>query len=257
MHGFQINQKLGKQEWLARLGGAVPARHAECAYGTGWDISASDALTYVLFQTISRLATPTVKASESLFAGLRPSIQDFTASGAAVLRYHCYAVCKQAQNLSHSPVTPASIVDMVRRTFSLNVSDTADVFKVSRPTIYQWSKLESMDLIRASQDRDRLKTLYGIVVGWAARPALRGPWYRQVLPSGQSVVDLLKGERIDSAEFTRIHIWLEQQSHVLQATEHIKARQVTQRLREATIRMDAERPKKPVQRQGQKAKEDI
>lgn len=256
MHGFQINQKQGRREWLARMGATTPVRFAECAYGTGWDTSASDALSYVLLLRISQSASSTAESVQYRLDSWRPDTQEFTASWAGMLRYHSYMQCEQTHTLVPSPVTPASIVDMVRTTFVLSVSDAAEVFRVSRPTIYQWSKLKSMEQIRSGEDRDRLKKLYGLVATWAARPALRGSWYRHVLPSGQTVIDLLKGEQLDSAEFAQIHILLEQQCHMLQATEHIKARQATHHLRELAARMDADRPDK-ASRSDSKAKEGI
>lgn len=243
MHGFQINPKLGRQEWLARQGAAVPVRAAEGAYGTGWDISASDAQTYVLLQIISHAAPQTVEPQQCAATSFwSQATQEFTAGWPTRLHYHCYKKAEHAQTLASSPVTPAGIVDLVRQTFVLSVSDAAEVFRVSRPTIYQWSKLESLELVRASDDRERLKKLYGVVTAWAARPALRGQWYLHILPSGETVHDLLKGDRLDSAEFARIHTVLEQQSNVLHAKEHAKARRAAENLRAAAARMEADQP---------------
>lgn len=257
MQQFQINPKKGRQEWLARMGAAAPATTVECFYGTGWDIAATDALTYLLQQrmlqseqlclenhSVYQLAHPQVCAIGE--AHVAPSLHvSFDTAGTPTLvrRYRVQARLP-VESSQLGPVSPASIVDLIRMTFALSVSDAADVFRVSRPTIYQWSKLESLDLVRSSNDRERLKKLYGIAAVWAARPKLSGRWYLTSLPSGKTIIDILKGETLDSEEFSRFHTLLEQQNSLIQGKEHMKAKEAALKLKWSASTMEQDRPKR-------------
>lgn len=94
-------------------------------------------------------------------------------------------------------VSPASVLDMVRDAFGLNVSETADVFHVTRQTVYQWMKLADMEQVRSHAGRERIKLLYRAAQFWQAQPRLKGRWLRAILPSGITVLDLLIADKID------------------------------------------------------------
>lgn len=117
-------------------------------------------------------------------------------------------VTSEADKHQATAITPASVVDQTRTVFSLNISDTADVFSVSRPTIYQWMKLEDIDLVRASQDRDRIKAVYRATRLWQKFRPLTGRWQQAILPSGACLLDLLKEAQIDLAALEQAYDFL-------------------------------------------------
>lgn len=256
MQQYQINSKKGRQEWLARMGAGAPVPTSDNAYGTGWDIAAKDAITYLLYQRVLQDVVPSdnsgvnypvyrifIRPSDcaSPVRGT-PNLIDYTAGVRAQVRYYLTNSAATTAQPSVAQVSPSTIVDLVRNTFALTIRDAADVFQVSRPTIYQWLKLESIDLIRSSADRDRLKRLYSIAVAWTSRPKLSGRWYQLVLPSGQTLLDILKGENLDSQEFSRFHTLLTQQSSLLQSQEHIRARSAIDGMRDSFADMERDRP---------------
>lgn len=94
-------------------------------------------------------------------------------------------------------LSPTSVLDRVRAVFGLNISETAEVFGITRQTAYQWMKLTDMDQVRAHENRDRLKQLYGAAQSWQSHPPLKGRWLHAFLPTGNSVLDLLKAPQVD------------------------------------------------------------
>jgi hypothetical protein len=107
---------------------------------------------------------------------------------------------KSARAVAHqtpTAVSPASVLDMVRNAFGLNVSDTAEVFQITRQTAYQWMKLSAMEQVRSHADRERIKVLYRAAQFWNEQPMLKGRWLRAILPTGITVLDILKANTID------------------------------------------------------------
>lgn len=94
-------------------------------------------------------------------------------------------------------ISPASVLDGVRAVFGLNISETAEVFGITRQTAYQWMKLTDMEQVRAHENRDRLKQIYGAAQSWQSLPPLKGRWLYALLPAGNTVLDLLKAPQID------------------------------------------------------------
>lgn len=94
-------------------------------------------------------------------------------------------------------LSPASVLDMVRAVFGLNISETAEAFGITRQTAYQWMKLTEMDQVRSHENRDRLKQLYGAAQSWQNHPPLKGRWLHALLPAGNTVLDLLKASQVD------------------------------------------------------------
>jgi hypothetical protein len=92
---------------------------------------------------------------------------------------------------------PASVLDVVRTAFGLIISETAEVFGITRQTAYQWMKLTDMDQVRAHENRDRLKQLYGAAQSWQSHPPLKGRWLHAFLLTGNTVLDLLKAPQVD------------------------------------------------------------
>lgn len=94
-------------------------------------------------------------------------------------------------------LSPASVLDRVRTVFGLNISETADVFGITRQTAYQWMKLADMELVRAHGKRERIKELYAAAQAWQSHPQLKGRWLHALLPDGNTLLDLLKTSPID------------------------------------------------------------
>lgn len=94
-------------------------------------------------------------------------------------------------------LSPALVLDLVRTVFGMNISETAEIFGVTRQTAYQWMKLTEMDQVRAHENRDRIKQLYGAAQLWKTRPPLKGRWLHSLLPTGNTVLDLLKESPVD------------------------------------------------------------
>ena len=120
-------------------------------------------------------------------------------------------------------VTPAEMVNAVRRTFMLTVSTASAVFKVSRPTIYQWVSLSNIEQIRARSDRDRMKELYRLAQEWGARGSLTGRWLEATLPSGMSVLDMLSAHTVNQAAVLEAHALLSNDKYRLREAEHSRS----------------------------------
>lgn len=94
-------------------------------------------------------------------------------------------------------VSPAAVLEAVRNAFVMNISEAAEVFGITRQTAYQWMKLTDMDQVRSRENRERLKQLYAATQAWKELPPLKGRWLHALLPSGQTVLDLLKAPEVD------------------------------------------------------------
>lgn len=93
-------------------------------------------------------------------------------------------------------VSPAAILETVRNAFAMNISEAAEVFGITRQTAYQWMKVTDMDQVRARENRERLKQLYAATQVWKELPPLKGRWLHALLPSGLTVLDLLKAPEV-------------------------------------------------------------
>lgn len=130
-------------------------------------------------------------------------------------------------------ITPASVVDLARTVFSLNISDTADVFGVSRPTIYQWMKLGDIDLVRSSQYKERIKMVYRATQFWQKFRPLTGRWQQAILPSGACLFDLLKAEKIDLAALEEAYAFLDATGEKRRKEEGARAKKAVGALADA------------------------
>lgn len=117
-------------------------------------------------------------------------------------------ITSEAEKQQAAAITPASVVDQARTVFGLNISDTADVFGVSRPTIYQWMRLGDIDLVRSSQYKERIKAVYRATQLWQKFRPLTGRWQQAILPSGICLLDLLKTEQADLAALEEAYAFL-------------------------------------------------
>lgn len=94
-------------------------------------------------------------------------------------------------------LSPASVLGKVRTVFGLNVSETAEVFGITRQTAYHWMELSDMDQVRSHENRDRIKQLYEAAQLWQTHPPLKGRWLHALLATDSTVLDLLKATPVD------------------------------------------------------------
>lgn len=142
-----------------------------------------------------------------LITAARPSRGSHSGTTSANLVFIKYCATALASpsapelNLETTPpsvaLSPASVLDRVRAVFGLNISETADVFGITRQTAYQWMKLADMELVRAHGKRERIKEVYAAAQAWQSRPQLKGRWLRALLPGGNTLLDLLKASPLD------------------------------------------------------------
>lgn len=140
-----------------------------------------------------------------------------------------------------SPVlTPTEMLNTVRDVFTLNVTDAARVFLVTRPTIYQWASLDDISQIRARSILKRMKELYGLAIKWKSLGSLTGRWASMPLRDchGQSVVDLLTADQIDHQAVLGAHAQLKAASAHLRQAEIDRSVKAVKALEGAFTRMD-------------------
>ncbi len=135
--------------------------------------------------------------------------------------------------------TPATIVDRARNLLALTVTDAGRVFRVSRPTIYQWQSIGDIGQIRSHKDRQRLKDMWSIAETWSKLTPLKGRWLNHILPGGKSLLDLLSVEKIDVAAVLSAHASLSMSQQELRGKEHQRVLQVLPGLRDAFKNLDA------------------
>ena len=138
-------------------------------------------------------------------------------------------------------VSPASVVDRARSVFGLNISETAEVFRVSRPTIYQWMKLQDSAQVRSRADRERIKAIYQAAQLWKARAPLKGRWPQTILPSGTTVLDILKAPKIDPDALMDAHTALEIGTEARRKEDGARARQAISALARAFSQLASEK----------------
>lgn len=139
-------------------------------------------------------ATPLSRESHSATTGICIVItknQSYILEAPAAMEFH------REVALPSVALSPAAVLDRVRAVFGLNISETAEVFGITRQTVYQWMKLTDMDQVRSRENRDRIKQLYGAAQTWQNLPSLKGRWLYALLPTGNTVLDLLKDSRLD------------------------------------------------------------
>ncbi len=217
MYGIDKNEGLRQQ--MARLGAFRGNRVRNDYYNTGCAIYATDACSYLSAQALAWGVTPQVKA-EQMARGAYAEPLSTGASRIFISMFCSRGFVQQRECDEDITGTPAAIVKAVREAFALNVSDLAEVFRVTRPTVYQWMKLDDFEQVRSRHDRERLKQFFRLVRLWTERGSLIGRWKQVVLPSGKSILDLLATEELDTVAIMKAHAYLADQRDKLRKTEH-------------------------------------
>jgi len=190
------SQALASRDFAIRQG-AIRDNYSDYSEGTGSVIVEEQSHP---FQSVSRvwtllnLAAPYLQESHSATTGVCIYI---TKNQIAPLAAPVAIEFNLEAALPAVALSPASVLDGVRTAFGLNISETAEVFGITRQTAYQWMKLTDIEQVRAHENRDRLKQLYGAAQPWQNLPPLKGRWLYALLPAGNTVLDLLKAPQID------------------------------------------------------------
>lgn len=213
---YQMNAKEGLREKMAILGSRRPYTHDDSGYNTGVTVSALDATAHVMsLQVLGQWSSHMAVEGE-----IQSEVHQTGTAGGLIL---VTMLRKTDVALQDELVSPAEIVEAVRSTFALNISEAALVFNVSRPTIYQWTRLDEISQVRSRLDRDRMKMLYRISKSWAERGPLHGDWLAEALPGGQTVLDLLCAKQLDEAALMLAHDTLLAKQGGRRGAEHKKA----------------------------------
>lgn len=199
---------------------SYPARPAFGAYNTGSSISAPDAQTYAF--AILKLNIP----------GLHN-----TSTSASVVMATKLERALPFQSVEQAPLRPSDIVAFVRRIFGLNISEAAQVFSVRRPTIYLWSSLQDMGLVRQG-NQVRMKQLYALAKKWEELGPLPVGSLGAMLPdSGRTLLELLSADVINRTQLLQAHDRLIAMSSAFRLQEHEKAMEAIRGLKGAFAAM--------------------
>lgn len=233
---LKMNAEEARREAIARYAPlrCFPSQYE--GYNTGSSFVAADANEYIQYclskWSFEGCATP--QRTGALF--LHDKCFEFTGAG-TILIHEVKPETIQAFGTAASNISPAEMLKSVRDTFMLNISDSAQVLKISRPTVYQWSSLADIEQIRAHKDRERLKQLYRLAQSWIHRGQLLGRWLHETLSSGKSVLDLLSEENIDEVALFSAHSQLLANRSRLRTAEHERSMAAARSLKWAFSRM--------------------
>jgi hypothetical protein len=198
------------------------ARPAFGAYNTGSSISAPDAPTYAF--AILKLNIPGSHNTSTSASVVMATKLD------RVLPLH---------TVEQAPLRPSDIVAFVRRVFGLNVSEAAQVFGVRRPTIYLWSGLQDMGLVRQG-NQVRMKYLYSLARKWEELGPLPVGSLGAVLPDfGATLLELLSADVINRTQLLQAHDRLTAMGSAFRLQEHEKAMEAVRGLKGAFSAMAA------------------
>lgn len=217
---LKMNEEGARREFFARSGLQNNFPFWADGYNTGSTLVANDAKEYINYYLAKRAERGC--SMSSLSPDRQSGVLLLSTGGSAI--FICEIKSQFTLMLPSRPiVTPAEMVTAVRKAFMLTVSTASAVFKVSRPTIYQWESLSDIEQIRAHSDRDRMKELYRLAQAWVARGPLAGRWLEETLSSGMSVLDLLSTDRINQAAVLAAHDLLSTVKSKLRGAEHSRS----------------------------------
>ncbi len=216
---MEINRNEGRRELLARLGTSGSWPQQQTWYNTGWTASLANAMQYAQYLNIGF----GVAQSGAVTQLLEPFHAFETTGGRLIVHAVRISQTASATIDSDDVISPATMVSLVRSVFSLNVSDAASAFCVSRPTIYQWGSLSSFEMIRSNKVRERIKSLYRLAKAWESFGPLQGRWQKAVLSDGSSLFELLCANEIDSKRIQKLHSTFVAQQSRLKQEEHQRA----------------------------------
>lgn len=141
---------------------------------------------------------------------------------------------------SPSPImlNPAAVLHAVRSIFHLTISQTAEVFRVSRPTIYQWQTLEDDKNIRAQKDCNRMRNLYDLANKWKMLGPLTGRWLTTPIQDNKSVFEMLCEDQPNEVALHNAHAQLLAASVRLKEAENRKSIEAVKALDDPFAKLD-------------------
>ncbi|MRR50331.1 MAG: hypothetical protein EG825_05365 [Rhodocyclaceae bacterium] len=92
--------------------------------------------------------------------------------------------------------SPADMISIIRRAWSLSADQLARVFGVEKTTCYAWSVLKEREHVRPDK-LDRMERLTQIAQRWAMRGHLPGGALTWALPDRPTLLDLLSSPDLD------------------------------------------------------------
>ena len=225
---------------------------AMCRYldddSTGGAIAAHAPTSYPLLPRMWDLlsTTPTGALNRSATTGMTVVVRKYISGTLKSIQVAALAIAAPLEALPTMlgpaiVISPASVVDMARSVFGLNISETAEVFHVSRPTIYQWLKLEDIEHVRSKEDRERIKAIYHAAQLWQRKAPLKGRWQQVILPSGATVLDILKAQQINSDALMAAYATLGAATGARRKEEGERAQRAISVLAGAFAQLDSER----------------
>lgn len=101
------------------------------------------------------------------------------------------------------PLAPSGMIEQIRNVFHLNVTQTAKVLRVERPTIYLWSSMTTSNGIK-KENSERLQKIYlaSIECKKYEMPIDALKWQQA---DGSTLLDILSGEKVSTREI--VNTW--------------------------------------------------
>lgn len=138
----------------------------------------------------------------------------------------------------------AEMVEAIRATFGLNVTQLASVLRIERVTVYAWLRTEDADKLHPG-NRDRLQSLYQIAKEWSSCAPLAGRYLVDTIPGyGKSLLDLLSADDLNSISFPLVY---EKLATAMAPSARIRSHRAEQK---AQLKEGARRISEKVEEQG-------
>lgn len=101
--------------------------------------------------------------------------------------------------------TPAEMVEELRKSFGLNVTQLSQVLHIERITVYAWLRTDRMEKLNPS-NRSRLWRLYQIAKQWCSYTPLAGKYLVEPLPGRNiTLMQMLCAEQLDAGAFVQAY----------------------------------------------------
>jgi hypothetical protein len=210
---YQINDWLAQSEERRRSAGLMSA-----------DFFANNTGT-IPVQTGAEMLLMHMCLGESM-----QSSQGMPATSAATVVF-VRMIPKERKDIS-GVVSPAQMLEAIMAQFDLSVSDTAQICRVSRQTVYQWMDYLDIAEIRSNANRQRLCELFQVAQRWRERPPLTGNFVTATLTDGSSLKALLADDVLDMDRIVSTYATLAASSAIRRRDEHEKVVTAVPRLKE-------------------------
>lgn len=104
-----------------------------------------------------------------------------------------------------SLMTPSKMVEELRETFGLNVTQLAQALHIERITVYAWMRTELLEKLNQS-NRNRLWSLHKLAQQWRQYSPLSGKYLLEPIPGQDTtILQMLCQEDLSPYEFARAY----------------------------------------------------